>query len=147
MNGWVLNTRFSSWDGKVKKVIKGQEVITSLEDELYKLVKSKLENAYRKKQNLKELVDNLCTSFAVTEYVTTAKNVALMFKIKISTGNGKFNKKTFEESFYENETSIFSGNAKLSLKLYNKTRVSIFFCMNEELYQKCLYLVMRKLTT
>ena len=136
MTGRTPNWRFKSWNIKEKRVVNGKEIITSLEEEIKGLIRNKLIKGYEEGKSLSELADSFCTSFIVTELANTGEGSILMFKVKFSAGNGKFDIDVFKKGFFEGGDTYFAGGAQITARGPKVSGVSqVNLCLNEDLYQ------------
>lgn len=136
MSGRSLNYKFKSWDIKEKISSNVKEIETTLENEISKLVKSKLIEVYKKGENLNEITDKLCTVFLITELAQSGDKSLLMLKFKFSAGNAKFDLNRFCTSFSNGGDKYLAGGAKITQRKVKPTGVSqINLCLNEDLYQ------------
>ncbi len=136
MTGRTPNWKFKSWNIKEKRIVNGKEITTSLEEEIKGLIRNKLIKGYEDGKNLAELADSFCTSFVVTELANTGEGSILMFKVKFSAGNGKFNIEAFKRGFIEGGDTYFAGGAQITARGPKTSGVcQVNLCLNEDLYQ------------
>lgn len=136
--GRTPNWVFKSWNKpETRKLKDGSTIKTTLENEITKLLRRKLEETVRNGGELNDISDKLCTSFVVAELAKAGNGTPLMFKIKFSAGNAKFNQDTFINTFKNGGDKYLAGDAKITpFKPKPTGVVKINLCLNEEVYQK-----------
>ncbi len=136
--GRTPNWVFKSWNKpETRKLKDGSIIKTTLENEISKLLRQKLEETVRNGGELNDISDKLCTSFVVAELAKAGNGAPLMFKIKFSAGNAKFNQDTFINTFMNGGDKYLAGDAKITPFKPKPTGVAkINLCLNEEVYQK-----------